>query len=220
MPDSVDPTGEAVVRPHSGGPSPSENPARRSALTWLSSLGLIAALAAAYGTFAAFLARFVYPARPPAKGWMYVTRASRLESGTSLLYRTPAGATVTLARKKVDAGTFSESTDDAFIALSSTCPHLGCQVHWQPVHDRFFCPCHNGIFDPQGTAISGPPAEAGQSLPRYALKVEDDLLYIEVPMDELAMGPGEILEPPPMCPGPGHDPCLQPPTLRPRVEEA
>jgi cytochrome b6-f complex iron-sulfur subunit len=93
-------------------------------------------------------------------------------------YIAPNGAHVVIARQ--GAG---ESADD-FVALSSVCPHLGCQVHWEPQHDRFFCPCHNGAFDPQGQATEGPPAKAGQSLNRFPLQVEHRLLYILVPMSE------------------------------------
>jgi len=87
------------------------------------------------------------------------------------------------------------------------CPHLGCQVHWEPQNDRFFCPCHNGVFSPDGVATAGPPAEAGQSLLEYPLKVEGNLLFIEVAQSVLAKGPGRLEKP---CgpPGPGHDPCL------------
>ena len=71
-------------------------------------------------------------------------------------------------------------TADAFIALSSTCPHLGCQVHWEPQNDRYLCPCHNGTFAPAGTPTGGPPFEANQSLPHYPLRVEGGLLFVEV----------------------------------------
>jgi Rieske Fe-S protein len=78
-----------------------------------------------------------------------------------------------------------------FIALSSTCPHLGCRVHWESPNQRFFCPCHNGTFDPQGRATGGPPKAAGQDLPRYPLKIERGLLYIEVPTRTLSVGTTE-----------------------------
>lgn len=135
---------------------------------------------------------------------MFVARADRIGLGKSLLFRTPAGASVNVARQ--GAG---ETVDD-FVALSSTCPHLGCQVLWEPQNDRFFCPCHNGVFAPDGTGISGPPGDAGQSLPRYPLKVETGLVFLEVDVEQLAMGPGEIIEPYSGPRGPGHDPCLQP----------
>ena len=79
-------------------------------------------------------------------------------------------------------------------------------MHWQRVEQRFFCPCHNGVFDPAGNAVSGPPADEGKDLPRYRLKVENGLLYIEAPVDTLADARGAAAPAQPT--GPGHDPCL------------
>jgi Rieske Fe-S protein len=173
---------------------------RRSFLSLLGSVAMASGLVAAYGTLAAIMARFLFPASTKPTGWMFVTTTARLAPGGSLVYRTPAGATVNIARQGRGA------TVEDFVALSSTCPHLGCQVHWEPQNDRFFCPCHNGVFDAQGNAVSGPPAEAGQSLPRYPLHVAGPLLYIEVPLEQVAMGPGRVIVTA-GPPGPGHDPC-------------
>jgi menaquinol-cytochrome c reductase iron-sulfur subunit len=41
--------------------------------------------------------------------------------------------------------------------LSSICPHLGCPVNWHPDQSRFVCPCHGGIFNPDGEHTGGPP---------------------------------------------------------------
>ena len=49
---------------------------------------------------------------------------------------------------------------DRFEAYSSTCPHLGCRVHWESEEGNFFCPCHRGVFDERGVGVSGPPADA------------------------------------------------------------
>ncbi|MBI4606160.1 MAG: Rieske (2Fe-2S) protein [Planctomycetes bacterium] len=133
-------------------------------------------LAASYGTLAVLAGRFLYPAGSSPAAWMFLADMAGMKPGDSFLYRTPAGASVAVAR----VGTRGDAGD--FLALSSTCPHLGCQVHWEPHNNRFFCPCHNGTFDPTGKATSGPPAAAGQSLPRYPLKAEKGLLYILVPV--------------------------------------
>ena len=84
--------------------------------------------------------------------------------------------------RKSEVPTERSPSEADFIALSSVCPHLGCRVHWQSQESRFFCPCHNGSFDPQGKPTGGPPLAAGQSLPKYPLKVEHGLLFIEMPI--------------------------------------
>ena len=73
-----------------------------------------------------------------------------------------------------------QAAGQAPLVFSAICPHAGCVVDFQPKEKRFFCPCHNGTFDRSGAATGGPPAEAGQSLPRYPLKIDAGLLYIEV----------------------------------------
>lgn len=152
-------------------------PDRRS---FLATGAMAGGLIAGYGAFAAIAGRFLYPARSASTEWLFVLDLRSMKIGESTVYRTPTGATVAVAR------TGGAGTDADFLALSSTCPHLGCRVHWEGQNNRFFCPCHNGAFDPSGKATSGPPAEAGQSLLRYPLKVEKGLLYIQVPVETLS----------------------------------
>ncbi len=195
------------AEPDAGVPSGVNGPVeRRGILGWLASIGLIGGLAAAYGTFGAYIARFLFPARPTDRSWLFVTDLAGMREGDSLVYKTPAGAPVNITRRStdVDAG--------AFVALSSTCPHLGCQVHWESQNNRYFCPCHNGVFDPTGKATEGPPADAGQTLLEYPLRVADGMLFIQVPVERLADGRGQVV-PAQGPPGPGHDPCLYPDTL-------
>ncbi len=133
-------------------------------------------LAAGYGTLAVMAGRFLYPTADDTFGWCFVATLDQLEPGKAMTFVAPSGARVVVARQ--GAGTSA----DEFVALSSVCPHLGCQVHWEPQNDRFFCPCHNGVFDRQGAPISGPPAQAGQSLTHYPLRVENGLLFVEAPL--------------------------------------
>lgn len=147
---------------------------RRTFLKAASSVAMVSGLAGGYGALGAVAGRFLYPAQPPEKQWMFVARAQEFAAGDSRVYRGPIGETINITRQG-DSGEFSD-----FIALSSVCPHLGCQVHWEAQNNRYFCPCHNGTFDPSGKGTGGPPGDAGQSLPRYALKVEKNLLFIEV----------------------------------------
>ena len=150
-------------------------------------------LVAGYGTFFGFAGRFLYPAHGTPTAWVFVAEVSTIPQGSSTSFRTPAGASVVITRQ----GPGDEVED--FLALSSTCPHLGCQVHWEPQNTRFFCPCHNGVFDKTGKGVSGPPGEAGQDLPSYPLRIESGLLYIEVEVESLTSEQPD-----------GHDPCLRP----------
>jgi Rieske Fe-S protein len=175
---------------------------RRGFLKAASGTAMTAGLVGGYGGFALIAGRFLYPSGNTGREWQFVTEEASVGVGDSLLYRTPSGETVSITRKE------RNGDERDFIALSSTCPHLGCQVHWESANDRYFCPCHNGAFDANGVGISGPPGDAGQSLPQYPLKVDGGLLLIEVKVDQLAEGrQGELIEPDPVT-GPGHDPCL------------
>ncbi len=60
-------------------------------------------------------------------------------------------------------------------ALSTVCTHLGCKVFWQQDKNRFFCPCHDGVFDPDGKVTSGPPP---RDLETYQVELDGDNVYI------------------------------------------
>ena len=177
---------------------------RREFFSRASSLAMFAGLTGGYGAFAYFAGRFLYPAQGREMGWMYVVEAGEVQVGDTLLYEAPSGETINVTRQ-----TRSGTAED-FIALSSTCPHLGCQVHWEAGNNQYFCPCHNGVFDPSGKGIAGPPGDAGQSLLRYRVKIEGGLLYMEVPLTSIAEAgeQGHVIEKVEGIHGPGHDPCL------------
>ncbi len=154
---------------------------RRRFLRQVSRAAMAAGLAGGYGGLGLIAARYLYPARPAATSRQFVTTVDRLPVGESILHRVPGGESVNVTRR----GPGAEAGD--FVALSSTCPHLGCRVHWEPQNDRYFCPCHNGVFDVSGVGVSGPPGDAGQSLPRYPIEVRDGLVFIEVPAAPLTL---------------------------------
>ena len=154
-------------------------PERRGFLGKLTSGLMVGGLAAGYGVFATHAARFLYPNGKGSTGWQFVATLDQLVLGDSLPFTTPAGAKIVVARQR------EGDTADSFVALSSVCPHLGCAVHWESQNDRFFCPCHNGAFDSTGKPTEGPPEKANQELTRFPLKVENGLLYIEVPLESL-----------------------------------
>ena len=161
-----------------------EGQPRRGFLGLCSFLVMSTGMAAGYGALAAIAGRFLYPSRRTPTQWQFVAQLDELSVGQSLLYTTPSGAKVVVARQQ------PEDSIESFVALSSVCPHLGCAVHWESNRERFFCPCHNGAFDKTGQPTEGPPAAANQSLTRFPLKVENGLLYIAVSTDTLTSTTG------------------------------
>ena len=55
--------------------------------------------------------------------------------------------------------------DGAFLALSLTCPHLGCSVLWNEETQQFDCPCHSSAFDRRGVVLSSPAPRPLDYLP-------------------------------------------------------
>jgi nitrite reductase/ring-hydroxylating ferredoxin subunit len=163
---------------------------RRKFLDNASSAAMAVGLTAGYGTFAVWAARYLFPLGDRTAR-MFVCEARAIAPGESRSFNSPTGIKVTVTRR-ADSPVGPEPSAEQFLALSSTCPHLGCRVHWEPQSNRFFCPCHNGVFDSTGKAISGPPADAGQSLPEYRLFVENGLLFIEMPVETVGQRAGQI----------------------------
>ncbi len=169
-------------------PDPAADMERRTFMSRASTAAMAGGLAASYGTLAYMAGKFLYPSKSAETAWLYVTRVDDISPREALSYRIPSGAMVTITRRpaeNADAAGKTAGTAEEFLALSTTCPHLGCRVHWESQNQRFFCPCHNGAFAPDGTPTEGPPKEAGQSLPRYPLMVEGGLLFIQVPVKGL-----------------------------------
>jgi len=59
---------------------------------------------------------------------------------------------------------FIDRDGSGYRALSATCAHLGCRVHWDASQKQFVCPCHGGVYDRSGNVVSGPPPRGLQRL--------------------------------------------------------
>lgn len=64
-----------------------------------------------------------------------------------------------------------------FRAFSAICTHLGCIVKWDPASRKILCPCHAGVFGPDGQVISGPPP---RPLPAYEVIQVGNELKVKV----------------------------------------
>ena len=186
----TDPTESARQHvPASRQSSADTNVYRRGFLATASSAAMVGGLVGSYGTFAVMAGRYLYPAGE-STAWVFVAPTDAIKSEGTFGYITPDGLSVSIKRVG-EATQGGVTTADDFIALSSTCPHLGCRVHWESQNNRYFCPCHNGAFDAEGNPIAGPPKADNQHLPQYPLMVEGGLLYIEIPIETVS-GSGVI----------------------------
>lgn len=52
-------------------------------------------------------------------------------------------------------GAYKNENGEIFI-VTTKCPHLGCQLEWNPDELCWECPCHGSRFDYKGNTISGP----------------------------------------------------------------
>lgn len=65
------------------------------------------------------------------------------------------------------------------VALSPVCKHLGCVVDWNTDAanpNMFFCPCHYGLYEKDGTNVPGTPPIA--PLDVFIHEVKDGYLYL------------------------------------------
>lgn len=141
---------------------------------FLSNVAMTAGLVGTWTGITLVLGRFMYPARTPDPNWHFVIEAKRMAIDDSIVFRPPRGSAIQIARRRVNGDVGD------FVALASSCPHLGCRVHWEPQNGQFLCPCHHGVFDNRGIGSEGPPGDAGLSLPRHNLKIENGLLFVEI----------------------------------------
>ena len=61
------------------------------------------------------------------------------------------------------------------VVYAPNCPHLGCAYRWEDEKGKFFCPCHNSVFDLSGKVLAGPAPRPLDTLP---VKVEGDRLFV------------------------------------------
>ena len=60
-------------------------------------------------------------------------------------------------------------------AFGGTCTHLACTVQYRPARSDIWCACHDGVYDANGTTISGPPP---RPLTRIEVNVRGDKIVL------------------------------------------
>ena len=74
--------------------------------------------------------------------------------------------------------------EEEFVAYSTVCTHLACDVLWREELGDLYCPCHDGHFEPvTGRPTAGPP---NRPLPEILIERRGDAI--------VAVGEGRIRE--------------------------
>jgi quinol---cytochrome c reductase iron-sulfur subunit, bacillus type len=109
--------------------------------------------------------------------WILLGSTAKVEPGLPTLFKTKVERRTgwIVSEEEISAYVLTDNGRD-FIVMSNICTHLGCRVRWIPEQEKFFCPCHNGVFDKEGKVISGPPP---RPLDRYEVKVENNQLFVQ-----------------------------------------
>jgi menaquinol-cytochrome c reductase iron-sulfur subunit len=108
--------------------------------------------------------------------WIRLGAISKVELGSPTLFKTTVETETGWinTEEEISAYVLTQNGQD-FDVMSNICTHLGCRVRWIAGDDRFYCPCHNGVFAKDGSVVAGPPP---RPLDRFENKVEDGILYI------------------------------------------
>ena len=109
--------------------------------------------------------------------WLRLGAVSKVQIGVPTLFKVTVESQAGWTKSQDELAAYVLTDDgQTYIAMSNICTHLGCRSRWIPEEERFFCPCHNGIFDKHGNVVSGPPP---RPLDRFETKLEGDILYIQ-----------------------------------------
>ena len=130
---------------------------------------MVTGLGAVVVALGGIAARYIYPLKGIRRTRrIFLAPSSDIPAGKGKPYTLPDGSTALVT-----------NTGAEVLALSNVCPHLGCKVHYDGAEGNFRCPCHNGVFAKDGTAIAGPPADEKKNLHRYAVSKVGENLFIE-----------------------------------------
>ena len=74
-------------------------------------------------------------------------------------------------------------SDSDFVVFSRRCTDLGCPLDHEPGSGCYLCPCHGGIFAPDGQPLAGP---SNTPMHRYTHRIRAEVLEIDIASIPLA----------------------------------
>jgi menaquinol-cytochrome c reductase iron-sulfur subunit len=96
--------------------------------------------------------------RPPDDRWRPVGPVGDFPPGRTVkvIYLEPEP--LPWAGFSAESAAYVRRVDEAnVVAFSIYCTHTGCPVQWVESTGLFFCPCHGGAFNHDGSVAAGPP---------------------------------------------------------------
>jgi Rieske Fe-S protein len=79
---------------------------------------------------------------------------------------------VWLVRRKAEVA----DAENSVVALTATCPHLGCTIQHDAKENHFVCPCHRACFNLNGEKVSGKRGGQQNHAPRAMDSLECQLV--------------------------------------------
>ncbi|HEY4416154.1 MAG TPA: Rieske 2Fe-2S domain-containing protein [Verrucomicrobiae bacterium] len=115
--------------------------------------------------------------RRPQEVWRSVGKVESFRIGETTAVKFEDASPLPWAGVTARSAAWLRRVDDhTFIAFSINCTHLGCPVRWLASANLFMCPCHGGVYYPDGTVAAGPPP---LPLPRYPVRVKKGDVQIQ-----------------------------------------
>lgn len=74
----------------------------------------------------------------------------------------PIGHGGVIAYNGEKVGAYKEDAENVYL-VSIRCPHLGCQLEWNPDEKSWDCPCHGSRFDYKGNLLDNPAQTNAES---------------------------------------------------------
>jgi Rieske Fe-S protein len=135
---------------------------RRGFLKWLLGGGV----AASVGSFLYPVVRFVDPPAVPE------AVVNEVAAGKVQDFKVNSGKIVKFGSRPV---LLVRSGETEWKAFSAVCTHLNCTVQYREDARVIWCACHNGMYDLNGSVVSGPPP---RPLDEYLVRLRGEEVFV------------------------------------------
>lgn len=139
---------------------------KQSRREFLTGLGIVGAVIIAIGVFFKNILQYLFP-KVKEKSYHKYLIGKKSELGVG------KAKEIKISQKPV----FVVNLGNEYKVFSGVCTHLGCMVRWEEQKQRFYCPCHQGIYSKTGEVVGGPPP---RPLDEFEVEVDNKLIYIKV----------------------------------------